>query len=145
MQYNFQSLEIRSAVLLRQAEFIYHHPGVEFFTIFDFTLIPNGINWIEVRPTSELVGGLDSPLRLAQLRRSENRIQLHAIAINSHSNKVLRILPMWSSSSLLLDGLVRMAERLPLGLEFSAVPSELIQWSSRLLSDDGTTALQVIY
>ncbi|KAJ7459567.1 hypothetical protein B0H11DRAFT_2059038 [Mycena galericulata] len=127
MQYNIRSPLFKPELLIRQAEFIYNHPGVDFFTVLDFTRSGDGPGWIDVRPTSEYAKAPEAPLRLAQLARSGRRMQLHTVVMNGGPGiSLLRMFPMWSGSSRLLDGLYRIAKALPPGLHFSDVYDQAV-------------------
>ncbi|KAJ7124401.1 hypothetical protein C8R44DRAFT_147900 [Mycena epipterygia] len=139
LQYNFKSSAIRSTVLLSQAEFIYTHPGTEFFTLFHFN---NGTG-IEIVPTSEYARAADGPLRLAQLSRAGGRLQLHAVGMYATQATIVRMFPMWSNSSDLVDGLACLVKRLPSGFQFSAVRPKVVKWLSELPLDGGE--VQEIY
>lgn len=119
--------------MVRQAEFIYHNPGVDFFTTFDFTHSEDGSSWIDVRPISEYAKAPEAPLRMAQLKRSGRRMQLHTVIMNGGPVPFLRMFPMWSDSSRLLDGLFHVVNALPPGRNFS--DTDVYQMAVRRLRD----------
>ncbi|KAJ7805628.1 hypothetical protein B0H14DRAFT_2611206 [Mycena olivaceomarginata] len=132
LQHHFR-LVLKPEILVRQAEFIYHNPGVDFFTIFDFTHSEDGSSWIDVRPISEYAKAPEAPLRMAQLKRSGRRMQLHTVIMNGGPVPFLRMFPMWSDSSRLLDGLFHVVNALPPGRNFS--DTDVYQMAVRRLRD----------
>ncbi|KAJ7670922.1 hypothetical protein DFH06DRAFT_1125208 [Mycena polygramma] len=112
-------------IMIRQVEFIYSNPGVDFLTVFDFTDNGDYPERINVLPVSDCQT-TEMPLRLEQLARSGKRVQLHAIAINAGPKPGLRVLPARSSSSRMLDGLFRIAQSLPAGHEFSDIYTQAL-------------------
>ncbi|KAJ7923946.1 hypothetical protein B0H13DRAFT_41650 [Mycena leptocephala] len=132
LQHHFR-LVLKPEILVRQADFIYHNPGVDFFTIFDFTHSEDGSSWIDVRPVSEYAKAPEAPLRMAQLKRSGRRMQLHTVIMNGGPVPFLRMFPMWSDSSRLLDGLFHVVNALPPGRNFS--DKDVYQMAVRRLRD----------
>ncbi|KAJ7670846.1 hypothetical protein DFH06DRAFT_1370056 [Mycena polygramma] len=112
-------------IMIRQVEFIYSNPGVDFLTVFDFTDNGDCPERINVLPVSDCQT-TEMPLRLEQLARSGKRVQLHAIAMNAGPKPGLRVLPARSSSSRMLDGLFRIAQSLPAGHEFSDIYTQAL-------------------
>lgn len=53
-------------------------------------------------------------------------MQLHTVIMEGGPVPFLRMFPMWSSSSRLLDGLFRIVQALPRGLPFSEIYLEVV-------------------
>ncbi|KAJ7848148.1 hypothetical protein B0H14DRAFT_2768428 [Mycena olivaceomarginata] len=132
LQHHFR-LVLKPEILVRQAEFIYHNPGVDFFTIFDFTHSEDGSSWIDVRPISEYAKAPEAPLRMAQLKSSGRRMQCAHGHYERRAVPFLRMFPMWSDSSRLLDGLFHVVNALPPGRKFS--DTDVYQMAVRRLRD----------
>ncbi|KAJ7668794.1 hypothetical protein DFH06DRAFT_1322030 [Mycena polygramma] len=146
MQYNLRTFA--SEVRMRQVAFMYSYPGVEFFTVFDLTYsgdldgIPDW-QWIDVIPVKNY-GVPEMPLRLEQLARSGNRMQLHAVLIHRRPEPVLRMFPVWSNSSQELDGLSRIARNLPPGHDFWEIyPEAVLQLQEHHMDREVAGMLQI--
>ncbi|KAJ7675622.1 hypothetical protein DFH06DRAFT_1317786 [Mycena polygramma] len=126
MQHTLTST-LKIELMLYQLEFIYTNPGMDFFTAFNFIQRTDGpgSGWITVSPISEY-NSAEAPYRIAQLARSGRRMQLHSVRMNGGPTPFVRMLPLWSSSSLVRDGLVRVAKSLPAGREFSEISNDAV-------------------
>ncbi|KAJ6447831.1 hypothetical protein C8R47DRAFT_1163853 [Mycena vitilis] len=112
-------------IMIRQVDFIYSNPGVDFVTVFDFTDNGDYPEQINVLPVSDFQTP-EMPLRLQQLARSGNRVQLHAIAMNAGPKPIVRVLPARSNSSRMLEGLFQVAQSLPPGHEFLDIHTQAL-------------------
>ncbi|KAJ6537401.1 hypothetical protein DFH09DRAFT_1400612 [Mycena vulgaris] len=135
LQSNFESPEIRTAVLKQQARFMYTNPGVDFVTVYDFTRNAKGINvryiphfsrgWCEIKLISDYAAPSG---RLGQLLRAAGTICVHlfVLSFNIQTETPERILPMWSTPQL-HDEMVRIVQTLPRGLQPAALDTALVQ------------------
>ncbi|KAJ7463539.1 hypothetical protein FB451DRAFT_1492825 [Mycena latifolia] len=128
LQHMSQSPAFRTAVLVRQAQFMYRKPGVQYFIGFDFLEIREGYECsVNVLPMSEYAHAPDVSVRLAQLARGGGRMQLHVVRIKCAQKQLMKTIPLWSSSSDLLDGLTRIVRALPPGLDILSAPPQLYE------------------
>ncbi|KAF7341351.1 hypothetical protein MVEN_01871600 [Mycena venus] len=152
LQSNFESPEIRTAVLKQQARFMYTNPGVDFVTVYDFTRNAKGINlsntpyfsrgWCEIKPISDYAAASG---RLGQLLRAAGAIRVHLVVLSSNLQRKApeRILPMWSVPQLPND-LLRIVQDLPRGLLPVALDTALVQ-PLRGLVTSATKMMQEVY
>ncbi|KAJ7089270.1 hypothetical protein B0H15DRAFT_281507 [Mycena belliarum] len=135
LEYNFRFLA-KGAVLVQQAAFIHAHPGVEPLTVFDLTQLGElnqlGDN-VSVHPAALFAKLHDVPMRRAQAARSGRRMQLHVVmmsgggvAADGTPLPLMRMLPMWSGSARLLDGVLGVVAALPRGTKFAAVYPQVV-------------------
>ncbi|KAJ7616917.1 hypothetical protein DFH06DRAFT_1364665 [Mycena polygramma] len=143
MQQTLSSLALKP-ILIRQAEFIYSNPGVDFFTIFNFTRRNDGASWISVLPLSQCAAA-EAPFRSAHMARSGRRMQLHCVTLNGGPQPFSWMLPMWSNSSRLLDGLYRIVQSLPAGRQFSEVYAEAFLQLKELETECKAAAVVEVY
>ncbi|KAJ7771308.1 hypothetical protein DFH07DRAFT_768277 [Mycena maculata] len=98
MQHNFLFAGLLPEVLGRQLQFMYAHPGVPFFTVFDYTRITRR-GWIDIFPVSDYDIGSDALVRFAQMPTSGQRLQLHLVLGRGGWTPWVIMFPVWSSSS----------------------------------------------
>ncbi|KAJ7468468.1 hypothetical protein FB451DRAFT_373856 [Mycena latifolia] len=130
LQYNWEFLSVKSAVLFLQAQFMYKNPGVEFFTLFDLAKGERDPDWIDIRPMSKFPTGSDDFFRTAQGGRC---IQQHAVLMKGLPSPMFRFFPFTFSSSDLNDALLRIVKAIP-GLGSSALANHLVGPVSELSS-----------
>ncbi|KAJ7458895.1 hypothetical protein FB451DRAFT_1272804 [Mycena latifolia] len=146
LEYNFRH-SVKLTVLIAQAEFVYMNPpGAEFFTEFDLTGIPKGMSWITVRRLLDCARAPEAPLRLDQVARSGRRMQLHTVILhNGAAAPIQRMLPVWSSSSQLLDGLHRIVGELPQGRKFTEIYPQVVRQLRKLTKECEANEVLEIY
>ncbi|KAJ7659125.1 hypothetical protein DFH06DRAFT_1195093 [Mycena polygramma] len=125
VEYNSRFLFLRLQVWVLQIKFMYTNPGVEFFTVFDYTCVTSP-GWITVLPTAQLLRAPSAPLRLVQLSARGDRLQLYGVLVQSRRGPWMKVFPQWASSSKLHDGLVQIVNDLPPGKPYTELHPEVI-------------------
>ncbi|KAJ7110898.1 hypothetical protein C8R44DRAFT_883362 [Mycena epipterygia] len=121
IQWSLRFPVTRKTVLALQVQFMFTYPGVDFFTIVNYTR-PLDVQGFDIFPMSDYASRPDAPLRIAQLHASGGRLQLYCALVDDS----VRMFPVWSSSSKLHDGLGRILNRLQPGLGISDLRREAL-------------------
>ncbi|KAJ7429341.1 hypothetical protein B0H11DRAFT_2145881 [Mycena galericulata] len=120
MEHDFRFAGLAAQVVMFQLQFIYKNPGVEFFTVFDYSR-PAFRGWIRVLPLSAYDMVPNAPVRVARGPARRGCLQEHIVMGEGGRTPWTMLFQRWTSSSKLRDILALIAGHIPPGCDFQEV------------------------
>ncbi|KAJ7726172.1 hypothetical protein DFH07DRAFT_245218 [Mycena maculata] len=120
MEHDFRFAGLAAEVMMFQLQFIYKNPGVEYFTVFDYSR-PAFRGWIRVLPLSAYDTVPSAPGRVTRGPARRKCLQEHVVMGEGGRTPWTMLFQGWTSSSKLRDVLALIAGNIPLGCDFQEV------------------------
>ncbi|KAJ7513215.1 hypothetical protein B0H11DRAFT_19545 [Mycena galericulata] len=120
MEHDFRSAGLAAEVMIFQLQFIYQNPGVEFFTVFDYSRLA-ARDWISVLPFLVYDMVPNAPVRVSRGPTKRDCLQEHMVRGEGGRTPWSMLFQRWTSSSKLADGLALIAGTIPPGCDFQEV------------------------
>ncbi|KAJ7118504.1 hypothetical protein C8R43DRAFT_1035933 [Mycena crocata] len=113
-------------ILFQQVAFMVKHPGVEFYTSFDYTIIPGP--GVDIRPLpDESERDCETADFIARVARSGGLMELHRMSIGVGSSARDRWFPLRATGSWLHDRLRSIPDAFPGGSDIGGIRDQILE------------------